>query len=407
VKEIAGELEVGSVLEGSVRKAGDSVRIAVQLIDPQSNEHLWAESYDRELIDVLAIQADISRTVAETLKVKLLSKEDVAIGRKQTVDPEGYTLYLKGRYYWNERTKESVNKAMKYFEWAIQVDLAFASAYSGLADCYSMLGSSLWMAPAKAYPQAWEFGKKALEIDDNLAEAHASRGYVLMVYFWDFDTAEREFKRAMELSPNYATAYLWHSYMMFFLQDYEKAYLQGKRALELDPLSRGTNMYLATYLASLGKTDEAMEKYEKTIQMNPDFAAVHYWKSLVHSWLSEHDAAIEEARRAFDLDNSPLVEQWLASAYARAGKKDEAQGILDRLRTKETGEYVSPVWNGMLEISLGRPDEGYRLLERSLADRNQALLFFRGMPWFKEYRLDPRWNKIEERLNLPKRASPL
>jgi len=401
VNEIARELGTGTILEGSVRKEGDKIRIAVQLIDSQSSEHLWAESYDRELTNVLEIQSDISRMVAETLKIRILSAEGTTMISKQpAVNSGAYTLYLKGRQLWNERTKESVIKAMKYFELAIRTDPGFAPAYAGLADSHNSLATSLWVAPGRAYQFAWESCNKALQIDNSLAEAHASLGWTLMAHRWDFGAAEREFERAVDLSPNYANAHHSYSLMRFFLQDYKGAYSRGKRALELDPLSPGTNREVATYLATLGKTDEAMERYRQTIDLNPDFASLHFWKSAVHVWLSEYDMGIEEAKKAFDLDGGPLVEQFLAWAYASAGKKDKAKRILNHATRRKVSEYVSPVWTGMVMLALGHDDEGYRWLEKSLADRNQALLYFRGMPWFKEYRSDARWRQIEEKSGL-------
>src|SRR2546422_1289961 len=192
IGEVAKELEVGSILEGSVRKAGDRVRITVQLIDSLTSEHLWAESYDRKLKDVFAIQSEISKTVAEELKVQLLSHERALIEKKQTVSPEAYALYLKGRYYWNERTREDIDKAIQYFEHAIRIDPQFAPSYSGLADCYSVLADYFWMAPNRAGQLARNFSMKTLELDNDLAEAHASLALTQINNFWDFGSAERE-----------------------------------------------------------------------------------------------------------------------------------------------------------------------------------------------------------------------
>lgn len=389
------------MIEGSVRKAGNKLRITVQLIDAQTSDHLWAESYDRELEDVFAVQTEISRMVAETLKVHLLPKEQVALGKERKVDTAAYTYYLKGRLLWNERTKKNVDRALKYFESAMQKGPGFAPAYSGLADCYNTLGSALWMAPAGAYPPALEYSKKALELDGNLAEAHCSLAWVLLAYHWDFHGAETEFKHAIELKPNYAVAFGWYARMMFFMRRYEDAYSLGKRALELDPLSANINTDVATYLASLGRIDEAMDKFTQTIESNPDYGATHYWKSLVHLWQSEYEVGLAEAKKAFEFDKSPLVEQFLAWAYTRARKDDEAQRVLDHLLERKSREYVSPVWIGLVELGLGRPDRGYKWIEESLPDRNQAILYFRACPWFQEYREDSRWKQIEAKIGLP------
>ena len=400
IGEVAKELEVGSVLEGSVRKAGDRLRITVQLIDSLTSEHVWAESYDRELKDVFAIQSEISKTVAEELKVQLLSQERAMIERKQTVNPEAYALYLKGRYYWNERTREDIAKAIKYFEHAIRIDPQFAPSYSGLADCYSIITDYFWMAPHRTSKLARDFSMKALELDNDLAEAHASLALTQMNYFWDFGSAERELKRAIELRPNYAPAHHWRAIMLFYQKRFGEAYEQEKRAISIDPYSRVINNLMAGLLAILGKKDEAMERYHQIFETYPDSGSVHGWKAAVHAWLSEYDLAIEEAKRAFDLDKNPSLESTLAWVYAVAGKNDEAQGILDQMMSRVAKEYVSPVWIGLVELALNRSDEGFRWLEKGLAERDSSLLYFACLPWFKEYRQDPKWEKIEAHMGL-------
>ena len=400
IGEVAKELEVGSVLEGSVRKAGDRLRITVQLIDSLTSEHVWAESYDRELKDVFAIQSEISKTVAEELKVQLLSQERAMIERKQTVNPEAYALYLKGRYYWNERTREDIAKAIKYFEHAIRIDPQFAPSYSGLADCYSIITDYFWMAPHRTSKLARDFSMKALELDNDLAEAHASLALTQMNYFWDFGSAERELKRAIELRPNYAPAHHWRAIMLLYQKRFGEAYEQEKRAISIDPYSRVINNLMAGLLAILGKKDEAMERYHQIFETYPDSGSVHGWKAAVHAWLSEYDLAIEEAKRAFDLDKNPSLESTLAWVYAVAGKNDEAQGILDQMMSRVAKEYVSPVWIGLVELALNRSDEGFRWLEKGLAERDSSLLYFACLPWFKEYRQDPKWEKIEAHMGL-------
>ena len=400
IGEVAKELEVGSVLEGSVRKAGDRLRITVQLIDSLTSEHVWAESYDRELKDVFAIQSEISKTVAEELKVQLLSQERAMIERKQTVNPEAYALYLKGRYYWNERTREDIAKAIKYFEHAIRIDPQFAPSYSGLADCYSIITDYFWMAPHRTSKVARDFSVKALELDNDLAEAHASLALTQMNYFWDFGSAERELKRAIELRPNYAPAHHWRAIMLLYQKRFGEAYEQEKRAISIDPYSRVINNLMAGLLAILGEKDEAMERYHRIFEIYPGSGSVHGWKAAVHAWLSEYDLAIEEAKRAFDLDKNPSLESTLAWVYAVAGKNDEAQGILDQMMSRVAKEYVSPVWIGLVELALNRSDEGFRWLEKGLAERDSSLLYFACLPWFKEYRQDPKWEKIEAHMGL-------
>jgi TolB-like protein/Tfp pilus assembly protein PilF len=399
ISDVAKELEVGTVLEGSVRKAGERLRITVQLIDSQTSDHMWAESYDRELRDVFAVQSDIAKTVAEALKVQLLSSERAIMEKKQTVDPEAYALYLKGRYLWNERTRESVNKAIKYFEHAARIDPRFAPAYSGLADCYNVLLDYSWMDPALAGDLARDFSEKAIAMDDSLAEAHASLSLTLTNRFWDFTRAETEMKRAIELRPNYAPAYHWYGVLLFQLgRPIAEAYSMVQRALDLDPYSRVLNMVAANSLAMLGEKQAAMARYKELVDLYPDFAALRFWISQVHAWASEYEAAIDEARKAFEIDNTPLNKLNLAWVYAVAGKREEARKTLDDVLSHPGTEYMSPVAVGEVELAMGSPDEGYRWLEKGLEQRDPNLLYFAAIPWFKKYQSDPRWNQIDEKI---------
>jgi len=402
INEIARELDVGTVLEGSVRNVGDTVRITVQLIDSASSEHLWAESYDRELKDVLGIQTEIAKTVAAQPEVQLLSREKDMIENRQTVNPEAYTLYLKGRFYWNERTEE-MNNAVSCFQKAISIDPEFAHAYSGLADCYNNLADYEWMAPSQAGPLAKDLSTKALEIDQSLAEAHASLGFTLMNHFWNFADAEREFKLAIELRPSYAPAYHWYA-LLFYLRRLEDARSQEELALDIDPYSRAVNTGYSLNMAILGKNEEAMDRFRQVIKLNPEFATVHAWKSMVHAWLSEYDSAIEEAEKALELEKNAFHQLVLGWVCAVAGKRVEARRILSDLMSTAGDGYMSPVWVAPVEFAFGRRDEAFRSLQKALTQRDPDLLYFRSLPWFKEYRSDPRWEQIDARLGTPQRS---
>jgi TolB-like protein/Tfp pilus assembly protein PilF len=401
VDEVARELGVGTVLEGSVRKAGNRIRITAQLIDSETSEHMWAESYDRELEDVFAVQSDISKTVAEALKVQLFSHERVVIDKKHTANPEAYTLYLKGRFYWNERTQQSVNKALKYFEKAAGIDPGFALAYSGLADCYNILAGFDWMAPDRAYPLAKSFSTKALEIDESLAEAHASLAVTLRNQLWDFRSAERELRRAIELRPSYAPAYHWLAGVLGCLGRIEEAVSCEKLGIEIDPYSPIINTGLAYWLRVVGKTDEAMKQYRRTVELDPDCIPARIWKSEVHVNLSEYDAAIDEARKAVDIEKTPPTELNLAWVYAAAGRRDEAQSILDNVKSRAAKEHVCPVAIGTVELALGRTLEGFNSLQKALEERDDCLLDLLSEPWFSQYRSDPRWKQIYAKMGLP------
>ena len=401
VSEVARELDVGTVLEGSVRKAGNRIRITVQLIDSETSEHTWAESYDRELIDVFAVQTDISMTVAEALKVQLLSEERAVIGKRPTAEPEAYTLYLKGRYCWNERTQQSVNKAVEYFEQAARIDPTFVLAYSGLADCYNALAGFDWMAPDRAYPLAKSFSMKALEIDEGLAEAHASLAVTLKNQLWDFGSAERELRRAIELRPSYALAYHWLAGLLGMLGKVEEALSWERRGIEIDPYSPTISTGLADWLAISGKTDEAMKQYRRIAKLDPGYIPARIWKSEVHAVLSEYDAAVEEATKAVEIEKTPPTELNLAWAYAVAGRRDEAQGVLDNVMGRAAREQVCPVAVGTVEFAMGRTEEGFMWLEKALKEGDDCLLDLVSDLWFKQYRSDPRWKEIYTRMGLP------
>jgi TolB-like protein/tetratricopeptide (TPR) repeat protein len=401
VDEVARELGVGTVLEGSVRKAGNRMRITAQLIDSETSEHMWAESYDRELEDVFAVQSDISKTVAEALKVQLFSHERVVIDKKHMANPEAYTLYLKGRFYWNERTQQSVNKALKYFEKAAGIDPGFALAYSGLADCYNILAGFDWMAPDRAYPLAKSFSTKALEIDESLAEAHASLAVTLRNQLWDFRSAERELRRAIELRPSYAPAYHWLAGVLGCLGRIEEALSCEKLGIEIDPYSPIINTGLAYWLNVVGKTDEAMKQYRRTVELDPDYIPARIWKSEVHVNLSEYDTAIDEARKAVDIEKTPPTELNLAWVYAAAGRRDEAQSILDNVKSRAAKEHVCPVAIGTVELALGRTVEGFNSLQKALEERDDCLLDLLSEPWFSQYRSDPRWKQMYAKMGLP------
>jgi adenylate cyclase len=394
IGEVAKELGVGTVLEGSVRKAGRRMRITVQLIDSETSEHIWAESYDRELTDVFAIQSDISTTVASSLRVQLLSEERSALERKRVAEPEAYTLYLKGRSCWNARTKQSVTEAVQLFSQATRIDPKFALAYTGLADCYSALAGFDWMAPSAAYPLAKEFSMKALKIDESLAEAHASLAVTLKNQLWDFASAERELRRAVELSPSYALAYHWLAGVLGVVGKIEQAVSYEKRGVEIDPYSPAINTGLAYWLAVSGRIDEALEQHKRAVDLDPNYIPSRIWKSEVHIALSEYDAAIREAERAVEIEKTPPTELNLAWVYASVGRRDEARTILEDVMSRAAREQVCPVAVAMVELAMGGTDEGFGWLKKALEDRDDCLLDLVSDHWFRQYRSDPRWKEI-------------
>lgn len=407
VAEIGKELRVGTVLEGSVRRAGNKVRIAAQLINVQSDRPLWSQSYDRNLDDIFSIQSDVSQRVAEALKIELLSSERIDIERKATANIQAHTLYLKGRYYWNERTREAMDKAVRYFEEAVKLDPLYAIAYVGLADCYIIYGDYGWLEPKKAFPQAKDYALRSVEIDSRLAEPHASLGTIYTSYEWMWQEAEKEFKQAIELNPSYATAYQWYGLYLEFMGRLDESYAQTKRASELDPLSRIIGANLGAALMIKGKYTEAIDQLDSVIEANPNYANAHDILGLACYLDSRTDDAVKELRKAEEMSGGDVnVKSDLALVLGFSGSRDEACKILDEIKELSKTNYVSKLIIAWVLFAVGRSDEGFSYLdvaceERSAtADHGHPLAFMRLLPLFSDTRKDPRWAAFERRLGL-------
>jgi adenylate cyclase len=401
ISDVARELGVGSVLEGSVRKVGDRARVTVQLIDSQTSEHVWAESYDRDLKDVLAIQSDISTRVAEALRVKLLEKERSVIESKKTVNAQAYTLYLKGRYFWNERTKEATFKAMKYFEESIKIDPRSAPSYSGLADCYVIATNYAWMTPATAQPKAREYAAKAVELDDNLAEAHASLGNTMIEHSWEFADGLRELKRSVELRPNYAQAYHWLALSSMYFRRPDDALMYQKRAVELDPSSRLVDMGMGVVYADRGEYEKAIERFQRLTEEYPESSTIRFWKSFVHLAMNQPGLAIQEAEKASSLEDSTFLQLHLAWICAETGDRIRARKIFDEVMTRKLDDYVRPAEIGEVLLALGETEEGFMWFERAVAEKDSAILIIMGQPWYQKYRKLPGWKAIDAQIVIP------
>lgn len=402
IGEIGRELSAGTLLEGSVRKAGNKLRITTQLIDAKNDKHLWVQSYDRDMTDIFAIQADIAEQVAEALEIRLVSKEKMALQKRQTGNPESYTLYLKGRYTWNDRTGESVRKAIKYFEEAVRLDPNFALAYSGLADCYNILENRGIVPHSEAGALAKGYAEKALELDSEMAEAHASLGLVLESE-WHLTGAEKELRRAIALKPNYAMAYHWYAGLLGVLGRNQEALEQEKRALDLDPHSSVVALGIGIELICLGKYREAVAQLEGGAEKDPNFAAFHFFNAWAHERLGEFDQAINEAKRAEEMLGGPNPTRLnLASIYARTGKRDEAAKLLEEVQSDSSQGYIPPTLFAMVKFQLGERDEAISWLQRAYREHDSMLLYFREWPWLAEFRSDPKWLEIERKMGLAK-----
>jgi eukaryotic-like serine/threonine-protein kinase len=382
--QIAKQLGVANILEGSVQKAADQVRISVQLINAQTDAHLWAETYDRKLTDVFLVETDIAKTIANSLKAKLTRSERQAIAVRPTANTEAYELYLKGRFFWNKRTGADLRKAIDYFNHAIAKDPNYALAYAGLADCYDLLHEYSDLSPKESYPKAKAAAIKALELDDTLGEAHTSLAYSLINYDWDWRSAEREYQRAIQLNPNYATAHQWYAECLSMLGRHSEAIAEIKKAHELDPLSLIINQGVGGKYLYARRYDEAMAQFHRTLELYPHFPPTHQRLGWCYVQKRMYDEAIAAMQRAVELSgNSTQMIAALGYAYAAAGRRDTAQGIIAELERRSKESYVDNYFVATIFAALGEKDEAFALLNKACAERSY------WMPWLNiDFQLD-------------------
>jgi len=402
--DIAKQLGVANILEGSVQKVGDQVRVNVQLINALTNAHLWAEIYDRKLTDIFAVESDIAKTIADTLQAKLSSSAEHVLASRPTENPEAHELYLKGRYFWNRRTGANLQKAADYFQQAIEKDPAYALAYSGLADCHVLLPAyaELGSNPRDELPKALEAARKAVELDDTLGEAHTSLARALASDL-QLPAAMSEFKRAIELNPNYATAHQWFGECLQSQGHLEEALAELKRAQELDPLSLIINSVLGFALDTVGKGDEAIAQLHKTLEIDPNFINAHGQLGNVLEHRGRLNEAIVEYEKCFNsMAPDPIDVANRAAAYFLAGRKAEAQQDWDKLKSLSERQYVPAYSMAVVQVAFGNKEEAIRLLEKSYEDR--APFDSADLGWIlvdhrlDSLRSDPRFKKLIARI---------
>ena len=333
--QIARELNVDAVVEGTVLREGNRVRITAHLIEAPADNHLWDHDYQGDLGDTLALQNQVARAIAEHIRVSLNPQEDAALKNKKVVNPEAYVSYLKGRYFWNKRTANGLKAAVAYFNQALDEDPSYAQAYSGLADTYALLGDWQYavMTPKEALPKAKAAALKALELNSALGEAHNSLAFCLDGFDWDFESAGKEFRRAIELNPGYATAHHWYAWHLALVGRNAEAISEMKKGQNLDPLSLIINADLAELLLIARSYDESIEQSRKTIEMDPNFGLAHNQLAQAYLQKQNTDEAISELQKAIRLSgDSPTCTANLARAYAKAGKRDEALRLLSDLK---------------------------------------------------------------------------
>jgi serine/threonine-protein kinase len=402
--KVGRELGVSAVLSGRIVQRGDNLTISAELVDVRYNKLLWGEQYNRKMSDLLATQREIAREIVEKLKLKV-SGEEKGLAKHYTESNEAYQLYMKGRFYWNKRTAEGMQKSLEYFQQSIERDPNFALAYSGLADTYDLLGASDAMGnipPNEAMPKAKAAALKALEIDDTLAEAHVSLAHVKYYYDRDWAVAEREYKRAIELNPNYPIAHSWYAVYLMSAGRFDEALAQVRRAQELDPLSLPTNMALGWVLLNARQYDQSVEQLRKTLEMDPNFILAHHRLGLVYEQQGKYDEAIAEFRQVINLSaGKPPGIATLAHAYALSGKRAEAQKALAELQEMSKQRYVSPASIAIIYAALGDKDLAFDWLEKAAKARDVMLARLKVDPRFDSLRSDPRFADLERRIGIP------
>jgi serine/threonine protein kinase/Tfp pilus assembly protein PilF len=399
LREIAARLQVATLLEGSVRRVGDRVRIVAQLIDAETDQHLWAETYDRQLTDIFAIQMEVALHIAAALKAELSPDERARIGKEPTSDVRAYQLYLQGRHCFIRYTEEGIHQAIKYFEEAIERDPRYALAYASVAMAYTELGEVGTLSPDEAYPRAKAAASRALALDPELGEAHCTVAFGKFVYDFDWTGAEKEFKRALELSPSNADTYDLYGRLCSALERYDEAIAMQQRAQELDPLAHRADV--ATAFLRAGRYDEALEAAGRAIALDRDYARGHStigWAYLGKGRLDEGLAALERA-----VALSPGDTLWLAQlgqAYALAGKVDRAREILAQLEEQSRTRYVSPYHMAYVYTGLGQQDRAMDCLERAYEQRAGAVYGIGGSFLFAPLRSHPRFKALLRRMHL-------
>jgi len=400
LRDIAKQLGVMNILEGSVQKANDQVRVNVQLINAVTDAHLWADIYDRKLTDLFAVESDIAKTIADTLQAKITGSEKSLISKTPTTNNEAYELYLKGRFFWNKRTGTDLRKAIDYFNQAIAKDPNYALAYSGLADSYLLLSPYGAAAPKDSVPQAKAAVKKALELDGTLAEAHASSARILSGYDFDSQRAIAEFERALQLNPNYATAHHWFAAgPLLALARFDQSIAEAKRSIELDPLSLINNADFGNDYYFTKRYDEAIAQLRKTIEMEPHFYLAHYYLGQALQLKGQLSEAIVEYRKAVQLDEDPFALALLGQAHARAGQRDEANKILTQLNQEAKARYVSAYGVGLVFLGLGDKNRAIEELERAYRENDGGNVYnIKIDPMLDDLRGTPRFEELAEKI---------
>jgi TolB-like protein len=402
-QRIGHELRVTTVLSGKIRQVQDALNVQVDLIDAATGAQLWGQSYERKLSDVVAVKQAIAREVTEKLKLRLTGDEERRLVQRDTTNAEAYQFYLKGRYFWNKRTAEGLEKGINYFQQAIATDPGYALAYVGFADSYNFLGAFgiAVLTPKDAMPKAKSAAMKALEIDDSLAEAHASLAFVQLYYEWDWSGAEISFRRAIELNPNYAPAHQWYSHLLMSSRRTNEAISEAERAAEIDPLSLPASLNVGWQYGWSRQYDPSIEWLRKVLEIEPNFEQARWALGLAYEGKGMIKEAATEFQKAVDLSGgNPVYEAALGRVYAIGGNKPDAMRIQDQLEKESKSKYVSAYWMATLQVGLDEKDAAFQWLEKAYEERSGGMIWLGVDPRMDGVRSDARFATLLDRVGL-------
>ena len=404
VRQISKELGVDYVLEGSVRREGDRVRVTAQLIQARDQTHLWAKEYDRNLSGILVLQSDVAGAVAREIQLRLTPEQSAQLAVAHPVDPDAYELYLKGRYFWNKRTVATYLKAIDYFNQAIARDPQYAHAYSGLADAYALLGSrpNTEISRREAMTRAKEAALTALKLDDSLAEAYASLAFVEMHYEWNWATSEQEFRRAIKLNPNYATAHQWFAYWLMAQGHPNESISENDLARKADPLSIIIRTDAVDLLCAAGRFDEAIEKAREAMDLDPDFHLAHYFLGEAYIAKQMYPQALAEYQKGLAVDSH---DEWarlgLGRVYALTDDRANAEKTITQLLQDSRKRSDVAFGIALIYSALGEKNQAFALLDKAYQDREGGLLLLNAPLYFQALRSDPRFAELVRKVGLP------
>jgi TolB-like protein/Tfp pilus assembly protein PilF len=399
-KEVGRELGVRAVLTGRVLYLGNKLIIRTALIDVFDGRQIWGEQYDREPLDIIAVQEEISREISEKLRLRLTGQQKKLLTKRYTENTEAYHAYLKGHYYWNKRTEKGFKRGIEYFQKAIDEDPNYALAYAGLADCYNLLNSYGALPPRESAPLIKAAAKQALKIDDVLAEAHTSLGHVKMMHDWDWPGAEREFKRALGLNPNYATAHHWYALYLRAIGRFEESLKEIRQAQRLDPLSLIINTVVGTHFYYARQYDKAITQCRETLELDPNFHVAYGVIGEAYIQKGMYKEAIAVLKKAISLSPGPDGLARLGYAYAMAGQRNKAKEVLNKLQTLSRRRYIEPASRAIIYTGMAEREQAFTWLERASEDRNDLLVMLKVDPRLDTLRSDPRFTELLRRVGL-------